>query len=102
MGVFSVRGFGLLTHLRISLCVDVCVRAQDISAMDLKNIETFATRVIALAEYRHKLYDYLCAKMHAVAPNLATLIGEVVGARLISHAGSLTSLAKYPASTVQV
>ena len=70
--------------------------------MDLKNIETFATRVIALAEYRHKLYDYLCAKMHAVAPNLATLIGEVVGARLISHAGSLTSLAKYPASTVQV
>jgi len=75
---------------------------QDVSAMDLKNIETFATRVIALAEYRHKLYDYLCAKMHAVAPNLATLIGEVVGARLISHAGSLTSLAKYPASTVQI
>jgi hypothetical protein len=70
--------------------------------MDLKNIETFATRTIALAEYRHKLYDYLCAKMHAVAPNLATLIGEVVGARLISHAGSLTNLAKYPASTVQV
>ena len=25
-----------------------------------------------------------------------------VGARLISHAGSLTSLAKYPASTVQI
>merc|ERR1712086_852805 len=36
------------------------------------------------------------------APNLATLIGEMVGARLISHAGSLTSLAKYPASTVQI
>jgi nucleolar protein 56 len=28
--------------------------------------------------------------------------GEQVGARLISHAGSLTSLAKYPASTVQI
>jgi hypothetical protein len=26
----------------------------------------------------------------------------MVGARLISHAGSLTSLAKYPASTVQI
>lgn len=25
-----------------------------------------------------------------------------VGARLISHAGSLTNLAKYPASTVQI
>lgn len=40
--------------------------------------------------------------MHDVAPNLATLIGEIVGARLISHAGSLTNLAKYPASTVQI
>ena len=40
--------------------------------------------------------------MHAVAPNLSALIGELVGARLISHAGSLTSLAKYPASTVQI
>merc|ERR1712070_1297709 len=29
-------------------------------------------------------------------------IGEAVGARLISHAGSLTNLAKYPASTVQI
>jgi nucleolar protein 56 len=37
-----------------------------------------------------------------VAPNLATLIGDQVGARLISHAGSLTNLAKYPASTLQI
>merc|ERR1712146_152504 len=37
-----------------------------------------------------------------VAPNLSTLIGEMVGARLISHAGSVISLAKYPASTVQI
>jgi len=30
------------------------------------------------------------------------MVGELVGARLISHAGSLVSLAKYPASTVQI
>jgi RNA processing factor Prp31 len=46
--------------------------------------------------------EYLQSKMHLVAPNLAALIGETVGARLISHAGSLTNLAKYPASTVQI
>jgi len=40
--------------------------------------------------------------MKIVAPNLAALIGEQVGARLINHAGSLTNLAKYPASTVQI
>lgn len=75
---------------------------QDISPIDLVNIETFAKRVISLAEYRQKLHTYLLEKMHTIAPNLSALIGEMVGARLISHAGSLTNLAKYPASTVQI
>ncbi|XP_078257540.1 nucleolar protein 56 [Rhinoraja longicauda] len=74
----------------------------DISPIDLINIESFSNRVVSLAEYRKTLQDYLRSKMNQVAPNLATLIGEVVGARLISHAGSLTNLAKYPASTVQI
>ena len=63
---------------------------QDISPIDLINIETFARRVISLAEYRHKLHTYLLDKMHVVAPNLSALIGEIVGARLISHAGEST------------
>lgn len=46
--------------------------------------------------------QYLIEKMHLVAPNLSALVGEIIGARLISHAGSLTNLAKYPASTVQI
>merc|ERR550534_2949901 len=66
------------------------------------NIEIFANKVISLADYRKKLQGYLSDKMGAVAPSLASLIGDVVGARLISHAGSLTKLAKYPASTVQI
>jgi nucleolar protein 56 len=74
----------------------------DISEFDMINVCTFAKRVIELHEYRKQLYDYLLSKMHAVAPNLSALIGEMVGARLISHAGSLTSLAKYPASTLQI
>merc|ERR1711871_1070611 len=45
---------------------------------------------------------YLEDKMSTVAPNLSALIGEIIGARLISHAGSLTNLAKYPATTVQI
>merc|ERR1711966_588678 len=40
--------------------------------------------------------------MAAIAPNLTVLVGELVGARLISHAGSLMNLAKQPASTVQI
>lgn len=74
----------------------------DISDIDLLNIQMFAKRVISLSNYRKELSDYLRIKMSSVAPNLATLIGDQVGARLISHAGSLTNLAKYPASTVQI
>lgn len=40
--------------------------------------------------------------MMAVAPNLTALVGELVGARLIAHAGSLLNLAKHPSSTVQI
>ncbi|KAI9822331.1 MAG: snoRNP complex protein nop56 [Pycnora praestabilis] len=75
---------------------------QDISEADMENVMAFAKRVISLAEYRKSLFSYLVSKMGIVAPNLATLIGEMVGARLISHAGSLTNLSKYPASTVQI
>lgn len=74
----------------------------DISPIDLINIESFANRVIGLVEYRQKLHSYLQSKMGQVAPNLQALIGDLVGARLIAHAGSLTNLAKYPASTVQI
>ncbi|XP_032542110.1 nucleolar protein 56 isoform X2 [Chiroxiphia lanceolata] len=74
----------------------------DISPLDLINIESFSRRVISLSEYRRGLQEYLRSKMSQVAPSLSALIGEVVGARLISHAGSLTNLAKYPASTVQI
>jgi nucleolar protein 56 len=75
---------------------------QDLSLSDMDNVTLFAQRVVSLADYRKTLHSYLVSKMGVVAPNLAALIGEIVGARLISHAGSLTNLSKYPASTVQI
>ncbi|XP_039760758.1 nucleolar protein 56 [Pararge aegeria] len=74
----------------------------DISPVDLINIQMFAVRVVALVNYRKQISQYLHTKMNSVAPNLTTLVGDQVGARLISKAGSLTSLAKYPASTLQI
>ncbi|KAI1817683.1 Nop-domain-containing protein [Poronia punctata] len=75
---------------------------RELGEADLENVITFAEKVQSLAEYRRTLYSYLTEKMSQVAPNLATLIGEVVAARLIQKAGSLTNLAKYPASTLQI
>lgn len=74
----------------------------DTSEADMQNIIVFTDRMISLALYRKQLYSYLEEKMGTVAPNLSALIGETVAARLIQKAGSLTSLAKCPASTVQI
>ncbi|XP_015789005.1 uncharacterized NOP5 family protein K07C5.4 [Tetranychus urticae] len=74
----------------------------DIAEIDLINISSFSSKVINLVQYRRQLMGYLQGRMANVAPNLSALIGETVGARLISHAGSLINLAKYPASTVQI
>ncbi|KAL0961507.1 hypothetical protein HGRIS_006448 [Hohenbuehelia grisea] len=73
-----------------------------LSEFDMLNISAFATRVVSLSDYRKSLVSYLSEKMNQVAPSLTALLGERVGARLISHAGSLTNLSKYPASTVQI
>merc|ERR1739846_150559 len=72
------------------------------SAVDMVNIINFTQRMIKLAEFRKNLSNYLTEKMSVVAPNLSALIGDTVAARLISKAGSLTNLAKAPASTVQI
>jgi len=74
----------------------------EISEQDLLTVFHLADRVIELSEYRSKLYEYLKNRMEAIAPNLTMLVGELVGARLIAHAGNLVNLAKHPASTIQV
>ncbi|XP_038049142.1 nucleolar protein 58-like [Patiria miniata] len=74
----------------------------EISEEDFMNIHYLCEQVIEITEYRAQLYDYLKNRMQAIAPNLTTMVGELVGARLISHAGSLMNLAKHPSSTVQI
>lgn len=74
----------------------------DITDQDVMNIQSLAEQVISMTEYRSQLYEYLRNRMNAIAPNLTILTGELVGARLIAHAGSLINLAKQPASTVQI
>ena len=73
-----------------------------ISESDLASILSLCDQVVSLSEYRIQLFEYLRNRMAAIAPNLTVMVGELVGARLIAHAGSLLNLAKHPASTIQV
>ncbi|KAK6790415.1 hypothetical protein RDI58_014215 [Solanum bulbocastanum] len=74
----------------------------EVSDLDLENIKDLCSQVLSFSEYRAQLYDYLKSRMNTIAPNLTALVGELVGARLISHGGSLMNLAKQPGSTVQI
>ena len=64
----------------------------DCSAVDMVNIVNFTQRMVKLAEFRKQLASYLTEKMSIVAPNLSTLIGDTVAARLISKVSMLFCL----------
>lgn len=74
----------------------------DMNETDQLQVNKWAERVVELIDFRASLSDYLKDRMNAVAPNLQALIGEIVGSKLIAHAGGLTNLSKYPASTIQI
>ncbi|KAJ3329542.1 Nucleolar protein 58 [Blyttiomyces sp. JEL0837] len=74
----------------------------EISDEDIENITHLCEQIISISDYRTQLYDYLKNRMAAIAPNLTCLVGELVGARLIAHSGSLLNLSKQPASTIQI
>jgi len=69
---------------------------------DEMHLKTLSRSVCEISDYRANLAEYLKNRMAAVAPNLTILIGELVAAKLIAHSGSLMSLAKQPASTIQI
>ena len=74
----------------------------DLSEMDLKVIQKVANIWLDLYALRQELTGYISQVMKEVAPNVTALVGPLLGARLLSLAGSLEELARLPASTIQV
>ncbi|RLG86960.1 MAG: C/D box methylation guide ribonucleoprotein complex aNOP56 subunit [Thermoprotei archaeon] len=74
----------------------------DLSEMDIKMLQKFAGIWLDLHSLRQELTEYVAHVMREVAPNITALVGPLLGARLLSLAGSLEELAKLPASTIQV
>jgi len=69
---------------------------------DLNQIQSMCKNALELYERRQSLENYIDSTMDEVAPNIRTLAGAPLGARLIALAGGLGNLAKMPASTIQV
>ncbi len=75
---------------------------QEISDFDITCVKELCDKTLRMFEFRKEIQGYLKGRMEIVAPNLTSLIGESIAAKLISHSGSLATLSKYPASTIQI
>ncbi|XP_019084277.1 PREDICTED: putative nucleolar protein 5-3 [Camelina sativa] len=73
-----------------------------VSDLNLRRIREICDQILALTECRAQLHGILKSRMNTIAPNLTALVGEMVGARLISHRGSLLNLSKLPACKIQI
>jgi len=69
---------------------------------DIEQIQMLCVQYLNLQDARRKIEKYLEEMMGEEAPNISTLTGPVLGARLIALAGGLENLAKMPSSTIQV
>ncbi len=67
-----------------------------------EEMRSLASSVLGLYNSRQSIEEYLKENMQNTAPNLTGIAGYLLGARLLSIAGSLEKLASMPSSTVQV
>lgn len=74
----------------------------DLLDTDMIAIKTIANLILKSYEERRKLEEYISSLMNETAPNVTSLIGPLIGARLLSLAGSLKELARKPSSTLQI
>ena len=69
---------------------------------ELKMMQSLASNLLGLYDIRLSLEEYLKESLAGIAPNLTSVAGHLLGARLLCIAGSLHKLASMPSSTIQV
>ncbi len=69
---------------------------------DLETLKNYAAAVKQNYQLRENLENYLKEVVPKEMPNLNSLLGHLLAARLLALAGSLEKLAKMPSSTIQL
>ena len=69
---------------------------------DIDMIRSYARNLHELYRMRKELEKYLDKVVPEEMPNTCALLGTILAARLLAHAGSLEKLAKMPSSTIQI
>jgi len=74
----------------------------DLSEVDEISLKAFSDYLVSHFDFKTSLQGFMRGKMEGVAPNFTALIGENLGAKLLTHAGGLNNLSRLPASTIQI
>ena len=67
-----------------------------------KRMEPLENSLITVKKEMKKLEEKIEEDMKEIAPNISSIVGPMIGARLISSAGGINKLAMMPASTIQI
>jgi nucleolar protein 56 len=67
-----------------------------------KKVKPFEKTLAVVNEEIERLQDQIEVDMKSIAPNTSSIIGPLIGARLIALAGGMQRMAMLPASTVQI
>jgi len=78
------------------------VEMKNDDSQDMLILQGFSSSLLGLYRIRSGIEEYLKANMPHTAPNITSIAGHLLGARLLSITGSLKDLASMPSSTIQV
>jgi len=95
IGISKKTASAVLEALKTSIGVEMDKR-------DLEEIRVMASTVLKFVSLRGRLEKYIEERIKEVSPNLYTLVGPILAAKLIAQAGGLEALSKMPSSTIQV
>lgn len=85
-----------------ALDLDLESVGSELEEEDLNAIRGFASTLLRLYEEKEVLEKFIASRMEAAAPNISSIVGPSLGARLISLAGGLRRMSQMPAGTVQL
>lgn len=95
----------ILTRTKTDLLREIKVKdtmGAELPKQDLDAILNLAKHIKSLYDLSKEQEFYLENSMKKIAPNISAAAGVLIGAKLISLAGSLLKLSRFPASTIQL
>jgi nucleolar protein 56 len=97
----------ILKRSREELLAEIRVKPEDamggiVGREDLDGMMSLASEVDRLYKLRLAQEQYIENEMKRLCPNVTAVAGSLVGAKLLSHAGSLRRLASMTSSTIQI